>query len=272
MNSVMKVAAIAVAVVVALALLPLLTGRSDGVEIIHYGPDDEQFIGLVYVDGDRLAIYVHGGAFVTGCAFGRHWPTIRDFFLERGYNVATVEYRKCTECPFDDVISDIHEGVMTAVEEVNSRRPQVQVVYVGFSAGATAGGILLLGNCSFSIDEDIKYYVWLSGVYNFNQPNVRNASSRCQNILNYTVYTKNVSGDVHVFMAEGTNDSFDQYPLTNQSHLEYMKAILESRGAEVWAFWMEGPHPVTINVFTDLEYIELLEEFLSITVPEIMMR
>ncbi len=256
-------------VLVLLLLLPMVVPMgAQGIEIIRYGPHRLQFVGLIYMGSDRLVVYVHGGAFVAGSAFGRHWPVIRDFFLEKGFNVATVEYRRCMNFPFDEVISDINRGVLTAVDEVESRRHQVQVVYVGFSAGATAGAVLLVGNNSFRIDDRIGDYIWLSGVYNRDQPNLRNFSNVCRNISGYMEFTKDVSTGLRVFMAEGTNDSFDQYPQTNRSHLEYMRGILESKGVEVWAYWMEGPHSVTIRVFQDPDYVQLVDEYLGLGVPE----
>ena len=232
----------------------------------YYGNSEENFVDIYYIGADRTAIFVHGGAFITGSARSKKFRDyIRPYFLGRGYNVASVEYRKCTETDFKNVISDIYTGIKLALKKISALKNQTQIVYVGISAGSTAGAILLAGKNDFKIDKQIKYFILLSGVYNPIQKTVLKRAPLCEGLLGYMNYSKNVSRDIHVFLIEGTEDSWDLYPQTNKSHLEYFKNILKAKGVkDVKTLWIEGGHSDTIMIFKEAQYLPLVDSFLGI--------
>ena len=215
---------------------------------------------------DKTAIFVHGGAFLTGSARGKNFREyVKPYFLDKGYNVVSVEYRKCTETDIGNVLNDIYTGINLAIRKISKLKKQNQIVYIGMSAGSTAGAILLAGNNDFKIDNEIKYFILLSGVYNPTQQTVSRREATCKNIISYMNYSKKLSPDVHVFLIEGVYDSFDLYPQTDKSHLEYFKNILISNGVkDVKALWIEGGHSDTKMVFKNPQHMQLIERFLNL--------
>ncbi len=234
-------------------------------ETLYYGSSKEQYVDVYYINSDKTAIFVHGGAFLIGSARGSNFNAIKPYFLDRGYNVVSVEYRKCTETNFENVLSDIYNGINFAIDKVSKLREQNQIVYIGMSAGSTAASILLAGKSEFKIDDEVKYFILLSGVYNPAQQRELRKGTICESIVNYLNFSKKVSPDVHVFLVEGMHDKFDLYPQTDESNLEYFKNVLLSKGVkDVRTLWIEGGHGDTKIVFEDPEYQKLIDDFLQI--------
>ena len=114
----------------------------------------------------NLAFVVHGGGFVAGKATGS--SSMARYFLSRGYAVASIEYRLCTETGWLNVTGDIARGARSALSYLESRGLRVGTkVYIGASAGAVAGAILVYAppTQGHDISGLVDGYIGLSGGY-----------------------------------------------------------------------------------------------------------
>jgi len=233
----------------------------------YYGSDGRNFVDFYYLESDRTAIVVHGGGFIGGSARGKNAEKIIEYFLSKGYNVASVEYRTCKETDFSHVLKDIYEGISYTVSRVNALKHQAQFVYVGYSAGSTAAALLLMGDVNYTIDDTVKYYILLSGVYNpdnaFSPPASKTLECCREGMLDYFNYIKQPAEDIHVLLVKGTEDRYDLHPMGEESNLEFFKNLLLSAGvSDVKTMWIEGGHGVTLVIFTN-DYEEEITEFLN---------
>ncbi len=114
----------------------------------------------------NVAFVVHGGGFVAGKATGT--SSMARYFLSRGYAVASIEYRLCTETGWLNVTGDIARGARSALSYLESRGLRVGTkVYIGASAGAVAGAILVYAppTQGHDISGLVDGYIGLSGGY-----------------------------------------------------------------------------------------------------------
>ena len=86
-----------------------------------------------------LIVFIHGGGFMSGNKRGGNAPDIIQAGLERGYAVASVNYRRSGEAPFPAAADDVSAAIAFLREEASAYGvdPNRFVVW-----GASAGGNL----------------------------------------------------------------------------------------------------------------------------------
>jgi len=137
---------------------------------IRYGEDRRQFVDLYLPDrrGVWLAFVVHGGGFRGGTATGTSAKTMASPFFDRGFAVASVEYRVCPSVKWPTPIEDIARGIKATLSYLESEGVEVRgSVYIGSSAGAIAGALLIYGPeaDSYGVWNVFDGYIGLSGGY-----------------------------------------------------------------------------------------------------------
>ncbi|GEM_PF-1674921 len=234
---------------------------------IYYGEHKKNFVDIYYIGSSKTAIIVHGGGFIGGNARDEDTMMMVNYFLSLGYNVASVEYRTCENTKFRYVLKDIYKGIRHAISKIDNFQNQERYVLVGYSAGATAISILLLGDIHAKIDNLIKYYILLSGIYNVESINMEYAKptlDECGKILlKFMNYTRTPSQDIRIMLVEGDHDQYDLYAGKHSSHMEYLKDVLKSKGInDVTSLWIKGRHGSTLRIFREEKYDKVLGEFL----------
>jgi len=105
------------------------------------------FTYLVYPSNQTsvdLIIYVHGGGFVGGSALDKNSLELKDFFTKRGFAFASVEYRVYPQVNLAEILGDISKGAKTIFKYLDDNGIRVKrAIYIGSSAGAIAGALLI---------------------------------------------------------------------------------------------------------------------------------
>ncbi|WP_299217354.1 alpha/beta hydrolase [uncultured Aquimarina sp.] len=83
-------------------------------------------------DSDKLLIFIHGGAFISGPA-KHHWDTIKTITKQTDYNVWMCNYPKAPE----HKISEISENVNSIYNEALKNYKSNQISLIGDSVGGT---------------------------------------------------------------------------------------------------------------------------------------
>ena len=218
---------------------------------LNYDENERNYITIYFQDSNKTIIYVHGGGFIGGSVSNKKSKEIITYFLNKGYNVVAVEYRTCHEASFKDVIKDINKGVIFSTNKLNKIKKQDEVIYVGYSAGATAGALILRGDNNLTFNG-IDKYILLSGIYNPN--NLGNPCNKTLNIcgkemLRFFKYDdKKQPQHINVLLMEGCEDAFDNLPKTDKSHLEFFKDILnKGEGNNITSIWVDGGHDAPLK-------------------------
>jgi acetyl esterase/lipase len=84
------------------------------------------------VETDKLLIYFHGGAFVSGPA-QHHWDTIESLSKKTKYNIWMCDYPKAPENKIDEISINIDQIYQKALSYFKSEN----IVLMGDSAGGT---------------------------------------------------------------------------------------------------------------------------------------
>ena len=159
---------------------------------LRYGSGERQFAYLAYPSDQGsvdLVVWVHGGGFVAGSALGGSSARVMDFFLANGFAVASIEYRLCPEVNWTQLLGDIVDGVETVYRYLEERNVKIGLsIYVGSSAGAIAGAVLLYAPPSSALDLSHYFdgFIGFSGGYCASQaaPNPSGKASRCNITVN----------------------------------------------------------------------------------------
>lgn len=139
--------------------------------ILRYADDDRCFTFLTYpinATSVDLIIYVHGGGFVGGSALAKNSMGVVEFFRKRGFAAASVEYRVCPKVNLTELLGDISKGIKIVFEYFNKNDIKVnKAVYIGSSAGAIAGALLIYAPPlpSLDISQYIDGFIGFSGGY-----------------------------------------------------------------------------------------------------------
>ena len=138
---------------------------------LRYRKDERCFVYLTYPSGFKvvdLVVWVHGGGFVGGNALGGSSSKVIRFFLKNGFAVASVEYRLCPYVNWMQLLRDIADGVRAVHEYFKERGIKVNLsIYVGSSAGAIAGAVLIYAppNTTIDISRYFDGFIGFSGGY-----------------------------------------------------------------------------------------------------------
>ena len=139
--------------------------------ILRYADDDRCFTFLTYpinATSVDLIIYVHGGGFVGGSALAKNSMGVVEFFRKRGFAAASVEYRVCPKVNLTELLGDISKGTKIVLEFFNKNDIKInKAVYIGSSAGAIAGALLIYAPPlpSLDISQYIDGFIGFSGGY-----------------------------------------------------------------------------------------------------------
>jgi acetyl esterase/lipase len=239
----------------------------------HYGLDPQKVVYLYIppsADEERrvpLAILVHGGNYLHGSATDYSMLPLARYFMERGYAVASVEYR--WPAPVEDVRDAIGYIFRSVGERIES------TTYVGYSAGAVTGALLLYGD-QFGHIDGIDRFIGLSGLYDKEATSadpvmaIRQQSLEGIDLLKVIEHIRQPQAEVPALLVEGSRDYFvDRYPHTERSHAECLAALLKQHGIRVQTFWGVDPgydtHDGPIALFTlrEPQFIKTLDAFLA---------
>jgi len=116
----------------------------------------------------NLIVWVHGGGFVGGSALGGISSKVIEFFSKNGFAVASVEYRLCPKVNWNQLLKDIADGIKIAYKYLSEKGIKVNLsIYVGSSAGAIAGAVLIYAppNNTLDISSYFNGFVGFSGGY-----------------------------------------------------------------------------------------------------------
>jgi acetyl esterase/lipase len=241
-----------------------------------YGPTSKNafYLHLPKQSGKRpkLALLVHGGNFLYGSATDASMIPLAHFFLERGYAVATIDYRPLTTHTWPTPVKDVAQGIQ-AVQKIVGETDET--VFVGFSAGAVTGSLLLYSE-DFPTVTGIDRFIGLSGLYSkaavAEDPieAIRYESLERVNLLNIVREIRTPKMRVPALLVEGSRDYFaDRYPHTDRSHARSLEKLLTQHHIPAQTHWTasetfsghEGP--ILAMASQDSNLIDALEKFLT---------
>ncbi len=243
----------------------------------QYGPAEKQVFYMVHPMGlskpEKLAILVHGGGFLSGSALGFDVQPLAHYFLNRGYTVASVDYRTLTGSSWPTPVQDIAEGIHAVYRQF--AQPPEESVLVGFSAGAVSGALLLYGQ-NYPPLPEIDKFIGISGLYSkaatAEAPirDIRIQSLKQENLLEIVDDIRRPSTKTPALLIQGTRDYFaDRYPGTSKSHASYLSALLNEHQIHSKVYWarQEGydDHvgPISLITLGHPEMIQTMDRFLA---------
>ncbi len=195
--------------------------------------------------GISLVILVHGGGFIGGSADGKNMQTLEQFFKGEGYTVESLSYELCPSVKWPTPVDDIAKGVNDTIAKYQNQGIKIHnITYVGFSAGSTAGALLLYSDKYPNI-PDITRFIGFSGVYSpIATSHVADDSiSECNiNVSQDLVYSSVAKTHTKALLIEGQADAYDKYPETPQSSAEYLSGILTKDGVYNQVYWATEPN------------------------------
>ncbi len=202
-----------------------------------------------------------------------------DPFLERGFAVASVEYRVCPSVKWPTPLEDIARGVKATISYLKSVGVEVRgSIYMGSSAGAIAGALLIYGPDAdyYGVWSIFNGYIGLSGGYCLSAfPEWRLRGSNGTHRLCSTTVGEMLPFDdfrevknVPALLIGGDRDrlldgSADFGGINHQ--IECFASLLRSKGVSVRTLYVEGGHgePVRRMRYGDARVLSALSEFLD---------
>ena len=231
-------------------------------------PDNTTRIDLVYM--------VHGGGFRGGRAesmLSMSWP-----FIKRGYAVASVEYRLCGEADWLTVLGDISEGVKTALRYLEDNGYTVsRKVYLGSSAGAVAGAVLIYDppTADHDISKIVDAFIGLSGGYCASmRPEWRGPSDKefCNTTVSEILPFDRIETPpprmVPALLINGDSDRLLDKCSSKKGvncQAACFKEYLEKNDVEVEVYIVEGGHSAPMDLLRrgDKNVLDRIDEFLG---------
>lgn len=233
---------------------------------VKYGEDERNFFELYSPrEKNGVAVVVHGGGFTRGSVSSKNTLTLVEFFLSRGYTVANLEYRLCPEVKWPTPLRDIENGVKRVFKYLKDVKGNS--IYVGSSAGATAGAILIYsppdGN---GLGKYFDGFIGLSGVYNLKYlpRNFEEEFRRACDVSNNPIEFKDIVSNVPALLIHGKEDPLDSVGGRMNNHAEYLREKLSSKGVKVKVLSVPGGHDAPISSIRngDSKVINEIERFL----------
>lgn len=245
---------------------------------LWYGEHSRNYINLYLADEVKktnLAVVVHGGGFVGGSAIAKNTMVMIDFFKEKGFTVISIEYRVCPEYKWPVPIEDIAKGIKTAFQYLERKGIKIEKsIYIGSSAGAIAGAILIYAppNSNLDISSYFDGFIGLSGGYCASlAPENLDNHMVCGASLEYLMpFNENMTITTNVpalLINEVEDKLLDRYAgQGNVNHqAECMKKILEENGVLVKTLYIPGGHgaPLLGLKERNFEVVSAIESFLT---------
>jgi acetyl esterase/lipase len=242
----------------------------------HYGMDHQN---VVYIHMPNhhgrvpLAILVHGGNYLFGSATDYSMLPLACYFVDQGYAVASVEYRTLQHHRWPVPVEDVRQAVSYIFRSIGDRVDQT--TYVGYSAGAVTGALLLYTDHYGHIDG-IDRFIGLSGLYDKTATSpdpvetIRSQSLERIDLLRVIDHIRNPKQPVPALLVEGSRDYFaDQYPDTPQSHAEKLAGLLQGHHIPAKTFWSTAAGldnhdgPIALFAMRDRAFMKTLNAFLT---------
>lgn len=232
----------------------------------------------------NVAVLTHGGSFTHGSIDDEDFRKIESKFLDEGYVVITPEYRVFdgeTELEWPEPIYDIRDGINHAFNYIDEELglEVEQKIYLGNSAGATAGGILLYTDNFDKNDKKIPTFdkfLSLAGVFSKNALPVDeyNTMMAKYGIEDWKEFLPTKEFDplstvTDAALVEGIHDGKDRYTQTEKSHAEVLNKYLEENGVNSQVAWVKkenftghsGPKNLLVKGVT--KFMEKVWEFFN---------
>jgi acetyl esterase/lipase len=245
----------------------------------QYGPNPENnfyvFSPEKDKDNNKLLIFVHGGAFIWGAA--SDWDdNSYKAFLEKGYTVATVDYRLANKVPFNKTIQDIADGVTSAHKMLVDPSNPKKVLLSGTSAGAVAGSLLLYSNKYPSIPK-IDGFLCLSGaldgkiVADHLNEDVQKKSYEGRDYSSFIKFDKKAKTNTPALLLVGKNDEMDRHDVEDPYTNSALPELLRKNNVDMELKVINSPNkryndhggPITAIVEKDPEVTGILNNFLD---------
>lgn len=243
----------------------------------HYGLDPQNvvYIHLPERVHERvpLAILVHGGNYLYGSATDDSMLPLARYFMEQGYAVASVDYRTLQHHHWPVPVEDVRQAVSYIFRSIGDRIEHT--TYVGYSAGAVTGALLLYTEQYGHIDG-IDHFIGLSGLYDKAAASpepvaaIRSQSLERIDLLRVIEQIHNPRQSVPALLVEGSRDYFaDQFPDTPQSHMEKLAGLLQAHRIPVQTFWAteagmnDHEGPIALFTLRDRSFLKTLDAFLT---------
>ncbi len=244
----------------------------------YYGPDNKNVYEYAKPKGpsksQNLVILVHGGNFLEGSATEDILAPLAEFFLQQGSAVASLEYRSLKDADWPAPIEDIREGVESVVQRFGSKG--TKTIYVGYSAGAVAGALLLYSPQFARPPLQVNKFIGISGLYSRQATTkepvqlIQDESRNHLNILEVIADITNPIARTPALIIEGSEDTFaDNYPNTPASHAAYLAQLLRQNRIQAGVYWSNQPGfndhegPLKLIARRDPVLIETIEQFLG---------
>lgn len=221
----------------------------------QYGPDRKNILYLAVPKqtihsksvSPKLALLVHGGNYLSGSAEGWDMAILAKPFLQKGYVVASLDYRDLSTDIWPLPVKDVIQGIVHVQKLLAQSPPITETVYVGFSAGAVTGALLLYSE-QFQDIPRIDKFIGISGLYSKKATalrpveEIRQLSVNQFNILDAVQEIGKPKTLTPALLIEGTEDYFvDRFPNTADSHAEYLKARLKQHHLSAESYWVDTP-------------------------------
>ncbi len=244
---------------------------------IWYGDDGRNFVDIYLPSTKRvnLAVVVHGGGFVGGSATGKSAMSIVDFFLKRGFAVASIEYRICPRSKWPIPVRDVALGTKAAFEYLEDRNVKVgKSIYIGSSAGAIAGALLIYyPDSDLSLSKYFNGFIGLSGGYCSSIAARKDRVIRtCDITLGEMMpFDKDITpaSKVPALLINGVRDKLlDRFAGEGEVNhqAECMKQFLEDHGIPIKVVYLPGGHgdPMSKLGAEDPRVVSAIEEFIGL--------
>jgi acetyl esterase/lipase len=243
----------------------------------HYGLDPQNVVYIHVPDASNrrvpLAILVHGGNYLFGSATDYSMLPLARYFMEQGYAVASVDYRTLQHHRWPVPVEDVRQAISYIFRSIGDRVDHT--TYVGYSAGAVTGALLLYTQQYGHIDG-IDRFIGLSGLYDKDAAShepiaaIRSQSLEHVDLLTVIDHIHKPQAPIPALLVEGSRDYFaDQFPGTPNSHAERLAGVLNAQHIPARTFWADEAgldgHDGPIALFThrDSAFINTLERFLK---------
>ncbi|MCE3236752.1 MAG: esterase/lipase [Vampirovibrio sp.] len=248
-----------------------------------YGPDPQQYLYLYRPerlsgqsetqDKAPLAVLVHGGNYLFGSATEYSMMPLADYMMKWGYAVASINYRTLQHHRWPAPVTDVRDGIYEAQRLLRGKVQQT--MFVGYSAGAVTGALLLYADQYGHLDG-IDRFIGISGLYDKAAASpdpvaaIRHQSLGQVDLLKVVDTIKAPKRPVPALLIEGRRDYFaDNFPGTPRSHAERLARLLQQHHIPARTFWTEGEGfdghdgPIAMLALKERAIIAVLDSFLQ---------
>lgn len=256
------------------------TSLWDRFTVIPYGADPKQTLYLAKPEASNppakfpLVLLVHGGNYLSGSATDDSMQVLASYFLKRGFAVASIDYRTLQQNHWPASVTDVQKGIEKTQEMVGAQVSDM--TYVGYSAGAVTGALLLYSN-HFATPPNIHRFIGISGLYDKSAVSpdpieaIQDQSLDHVNLLHIVDEIHDVKTQTPALLIEGAQDYFaDKYPYTKRSHAAQLQRLLKHHRTPAFTYWATEPNynthegPISLFALPDAKLSAAIDKFMAI--------